>query len=285
VAILISWSGIDDSGSYLVHDATTGRWSFVPWDLNNAKLVYWRTNDPSWSPTWRYAIPTYTLYDAATLGVAAGKSERYGVDAHPPFVVLFQRLWDLPALRNRVLDEVEAMLDGAFSEAEAGARVDAIHALVRPELLRDPWTLDPDGTLTAHAENSAAWLKQYVSLRHRFLREQIPVERRRGEGGLVVSAVGPGFVELHNREATARDLGGLALTDDLRDRLKQPLAAGTIVPAGGSIALPFTTAADGGEVGIFDVATRMPLDAVFYAPLAGRTYARTSPDAETWGWR
>jgi spore coat protein H len=285
VAILISWSGIDDSGSYLVHDATTGRWSFVPWDLNNAKLVYWRINDWTWAAPSRYAIPTYTLYDPGTLGVAEGKSIRLGVEAHPPFVVLFQRLWDVPELRSRVLDEVEAMLNGVFSAPAAGARIDALHALVLPELRRDPWTLDPDGTLTAHAENSAAWLKEYVANRTRFLREQIPLERRRGEGGLVVNAIGPGFVELHNREPTGRDLGGLALTDDLRDRLRQPLPAGTSVPAGGTITLPFATGADGGEVGIFDVATRLPLDAVFYAPLGGGTYARTPAGAETWGWR
>jgi len=285
VAILISWSGIDDSGSYLVHDAGTGKWTFVPWDLNNAKLVYWRNNDPSWSAPSRYAIPTYTLYDPATIGVAAGKSARYGVEAHPPFVVLFQRLWDLPALRNRVLDEVEAMLDGVFSAAEAGARIDAQHALIRPELLQDPWTTDPDGTLTEHAERSPAWLKEYVALRTAFLRQQIPLERRRGEGGLVVNAVGPGFVELHNREDTPRDLGGLAITDDLRARLKLPLAAGTVVPAHGTLTLPFAVAEDGGEVGIFDVATQLPLDAVFFAPLGGRTYARTPEGEETWGWR
>jgi spore coat protein H len=284
VAILVSWSGIDDSGSYLVHDAATGKWTFVPWDLNNAKIVYWRDNDPSWSAPSRYAIPTYTLYDAATLAIAAGKSARYDVDAHPPFVVLFQRMWDLPALRNRVLDEVEAMLDGVFSEDAAGARIQAIHALIRAELARDPWTSD-GGVLTEHAANAPAWLQEYVRNRTGFLRQQIPLERRRGEGGLVVNAVGPGFVELHNREDTARDLRGLTITDDLRARLKQALPSGTVVPARGTITLPFATAADGGEVGIFDAATRMPLDAVFYAPLAGRTYARTPEGAETWGWR
>ena len=56
----------------------------------------------------------------------------------------------------------------------------------------------------------------------------------------MVNAIGPGFVELYNREDTPRDLGGLALTDDLRDRLQTALPAGTVVPARGKVTLPFT---------------------------------------------
>ncbi len=279
VAILISWSGIDDSGSYLVHDAATGKWSFVPWDLNNARMVYWRGLTASATPNWNGTIPTYTLYDPATLGVAADKSERYGVTAHPPFVVLFQRLWDAPELRNRVLDEVEEMLDGVFSPAQAFPRAEALHALIADALLRDPW-VKPE-----LAGASVRFLKDYVTLRTKHLRTEIPRERHRGEGGLVVNAIAPGSIELYNRDGAPRDLGGLTITSDLRDRLQTALPPGTLVPAHGKITLPFTPGADGGEVGIFDATTRLPLDATFYAPLAGRTYARLPDGAETWGWR
>ncbi len=279
VAILVSWSGIDDSGSYLVHDAVTGKWSFVPWDLNNARIVYWRGLTPTATPNWHDAIPTYTLYDPATLGVAADKSQRYGVSAHPPFVVLFQRLWDAPALRNRVLDEVEKMLDGVFSEAQAFPRIEALHALIAGPLQRDPWV---DQELAAA---SVRFLEEYVTRRTGFLRGEIPRERHRGEGGLVVNAIGPGFLELYNREDAPRDLAGLALTSDLRDRLQSALPAGTVVPAHGKVTLPFTPGADGGEVGVFDATTQLPLDATFYAPLGGRTYARIPDGAEAWGWR
>jgi spore coat protein H len=241
--------------------------------------VFWRGSDPTWSPNWHDAIPTYTLYDPATLAVAADKSQRYGVTAHPPFVVLFQRLWDAPALRNRVLDEVEAMLDGVFSPAQAFPRVEALHALIAEPLLRDPW-VRPE-----LADASVRYLKEYVTRRTTFLRGEIPKERHRGEGGLVVNAIGPNFVELYNREDSPRDLGGLTLTSDLRDRLQAALPAGTAVPAHGKLTLPFAPGADGGEVGLFDAATQLPLDATFYAPLAARTYARIPDGAETWGWR
>lgn len=278
VAILISLTGIDDSGSYLVHDRLRDKWIWVPWDLNNAKLVYSRDNPPEWGVSPRYAIPTYTLYDPGTLGVAAGKEQRYG-GAHPPFVVLFQRIWDRPALRNRILDEVEAMLDGVFSAEQTGARVDALHAIIAEALTRDPW-VSPE-----HAAASVQVLKDYVRRRTEILRAGIPLERRRGEGGLVVNAVAPDALELYNREDTPRDLGGLALTDDLRDRLKVPLAAGTVVPAHGTLRLPFTAATEGGEVGLFEVATSMPVDALYYAAPQGRTYARIPDGAESWGWR
>lgn len=278
VGILISLSGVDDSGSYLVHDRVRDKWLWVPWDLNNAKLVFWRDNAVEWGVPFRYAIPFYTLYDAATLGVAAGKEARYG-GAHPPFVVLFQRIWDRPALRNRILDEVEAMLDGPFAEAETSPRIDGLRALVAGLLPADPW-VDP-----AHADASVQVLKDYVRRRTGFLREQIALERHRGEGGLVVNAVAPDAIELYNREDAPRDLGGLAITGDLRQRLATPLPAGTVVPPHGTLRLPFPVAAEGGEVGIFDVATQLPVDAVYYGPPGGRTYARTPDGAETWGWR
>jgi spore coat protein H len=278
VGILVSLSGIDDSGSYLVHDATVDKWIWVPWDLNNSRLVFWRDNDPSWGVQANYAIPFYTLYDKGTLGVAAGKEQRYG-GAHPPFVVLFQRIWDAPALRNRILDEVEKMVDTTFTEAATGPRIDALHALIAGYLPADPW-VEP-----AHAAASVQVLKDYVHRRIAFLRAQIPLERHRGEGGLLVNAISATSVELFNADDTPRDLGGLALTNDLRARLQTLLPAGTIVPPHGKVTVPFQAGADGGEVGVFDTTTQLPLDAHFYAPLGTRTYARTVDGGMGWGWR
>jgi spore coat protein H len=284
VAILISWSGVDDSGSYLVHDHAADRWTFVPWDLNNAQLTFWYGVGAGASPSVRYAIPTYTLYDPATIGVAAGKSERYGVAAHPPYVVLFQRVWDLPDLRNRILDEVEAMLDGVFSPAQANPRIEALHALVASALGVDPWM---DETRLAYHAASADYLKRYVAGRAAFLRASIPAERRRGEGGLLVNAIGPGFVELYNAGSAPRSLAGLTITPNLRHRADAPAAPlpDVAVAPGAKVSVPFATSEGGGEVGVFDAATLEPLDARFYAPLAGRTYARRPDGAAAWGWR
>ncbi|HYG69569.1 MAG TPA: CotH kinase family protein, partial [Anaeromyxobacteraceae bacterium] len=279
VGIVLGWHAVDDSGSYLVHDPATDRWSFVPWDLNNGRIVFFRDQDPNAAPWVRNAIPFYTLYDPITLSWAEGKSQSYGTPVHPPYVVLFQRVWDLPALRNRILDEAVKLLDGPFSEAQAFPRIDALRGLVEPLLPRDPW-ISPE-----HQARAADWTKAYVTGRAAFIRERLEAERRRGEGGLVVNAIGPGFLELFNRDAAPRDLGGLALTNDLRERLKTPLPAGIVVAPHGTVRIPFDVTTAGGEVGLFDAATRLPLDVLFHAPLEGRAYARTPEGAETWGWR
>ena len=105
----------------------------MPWDLNNAKLVYWRTNARHGEPTWRYAIPTYTLYDPATIGVAAGKSARYGVDAHPPFVVLFQRALGRARRSGTGSSTRWRRCSTASSPRRRPTRaIDALHALIEP---------------------------------------------------------------------------------------------------------------------------------------------------------
>jgi spore coat protein H len=277
--IVLGWHAVDDSGSYLVRDRKADRWTFVPWDLNNGRIVYWRDHDPAEPPYVRSAIPLYTLYDPVTLSWAEGKSQSYGVPVHPPYVVLFQRAWDLPELRGRILDMVERLLDGPFSEAEAFPRIDGLRALIEPLLPDDPWIS------VEHQARAADHAKAFISGRAAFLRASLAAERRRGEGGLVINAIGPGFVELFNREATPRDLGALAITPDLRDRLRTRLPAGTVVPPNGKLTLPFAPAADGGEVGLFDAVSRLPLDVLFHAPLEGHVYARVPDGAETWGWR
>jgi spore coat protein H len=278
-SILVGNSGIDDSGSFLVHDRILDKWTWVPWDLNNARIVFSRGNGVGSTPRYTRPIPFYTLYDPMTIGVAEGKLARYGPPVHVPFTVLFQRVWDRPALRNRVLDEVELLLDTLFDPAAAFPVIDRLHAIIRPDLQRDPWV---DRAVAADAPR---YLKDWVTLRTRFLREQLPAERRRGEGGLVVSAVGPGFVEVYNRDATGRALSGLRLTNDLRDRLKGAFPSGAVVPPKGTLRVPLTVPAEGGEVGIFQAADQLPVDVAYVPALGGRTYARTDPEGEDWGWR
>jgi spore coat protein H len=40
---LISNYVIQDSRSYFIHDRVTGRWSYVPWDVNNSVATWWPT--------------------------------------------------------------------------------------------------------------------------------------------------------------------------------------------------------------------------------------------------
>ena len=277
---LMSLSGIDDSGSYLIHDLQRGLWSYVPWNLNHSKNMFWPINPAEWDAPVKYAIPTYTLYDAATIGIMQGKITRYGAPAHPPFQTLTQRVWDHPALRGRVLDEIAAMIDGYFSPAQSFPRIEAEQALIAADKARDPWVQ------AAYEARCIPFLENYVTGRIAFLRSQIEVERHRGEDGLVVNAVGPGVVEIYNRGAADRALDGLAITGDLRNRTQQPLPAGLVVPAHGKLALPFAVSDSGGEVGLFDATTLEPATpATYYGPTGGRTYGRVPDGSDTWDWR
>lgn len=305
VNTLIGNAGIDDSGSYLIHDRGRDRWVFVPWDLNNCHMQFWRNEPLDEPPRVRRAIPVYTAYDPVGIRGYEWKEAKYG-DAHLPFSVLTQRIWDVPVLRNRVLDHVEKLMDTVFSPAQANAQIDAQAALIRPLLAADPW-VDP-----AHAARAPRYLKEYVRGRIDYLRQAIPAERRRGEDGLVISALAPpglhpddrgepsGFIELYNRGGAAVALGGKVITDDLRSQFQHRLPAGLTIPPHGSLVLwadgqpeqgprhlPFRLGeASGGEVGLFDGVTMIGvLDALFYSPLPpGREYRRVTGDSEQWNW-
>ena len=95
-------------------------------------------------------------------------------------------------------------------------------------------------------------------------------------------------------------MGGLVLTDNLRDQFKYRLPEGLVVPARGTLRLyadgrtdagpthlPFKLQTRGGELGLFD-GIRMTgvVDLTFYAPLApGKAYGRIPDGAESWNWR
>lgn len=294
VYALISAHGIDDSGSFLVHELDRDLWHYVPWDLNNSRMQYWRQEPLDASPRLDRKIPVYTVYDPETIKTFLWKESKYG-GAHRPFSVLNQRVWDRPALRNRVLDELERLLATVFSEEQAHAEIETLHQLIRQELPLDPWVDQ------AHALRAPVYLKQYVTGRIAFLRAEIPQERRRGEGGVVINAIGAdGWIELYNRESTPYDLAGKTITDAVREEFKHRLPSGLVVPPRGKLLLiadgqpglggahlPFVLERTGGELALFDGQSRDGLiDLTFFAPLQpGQVYARTPDGSEEWNWR
>lgn len=306
IYIVIGMYGIDDSGSYLIHDFRTDRWHYVPWDLNNAMMLMYRDQRPDSTPNYDRVLPVYTAYDEEMIRTWEWKDNKYG-NAHLPWNVLFTRLWDRPAFRNRILDYTELLLDTLYSEAEAFARIDAQYALIRDTLDRDPYV--------SQSSSRAApdFLKRFITLRRGFIQEHLPAARKHGEGGVVINAIGApgsgrtdergeadGWIELYNREDVPVDLGGMVLTDDLRKQFKHRLPSGLVVPPKGTLVLwadgqtsqgrnhlPFTLGADGGELGLFDGKSMVGvIDLTFYAPLpAGKSYGRIPDGAETWGWK
>jgi spore coat protein H len=305
VNALIGNHGIDDSGTYFVHDRKVRRWFVAPWDLNNSRMQYWRQESLTAQPRVKRAIPVYTAYDPETIKTWEWKDGKYG-GAHRPFSVLNQRIWDRPALRHRALDYLEELMNTVFTPESADAQIDAIHAVIRAELELDPHVDLPK------ALRAPSYLKEYVRGRRAFLAQELPKERARGEGGVVINAIAmsggtardewgeaDGYIELYNRTDQPILVGGRVLTDVVRDEFRYRLPEGLVVPAQGKLLLwadgqpsqgpnhlPFRLSADGGELALLGgEAMAQVLDMIFYAPLRqGRRYGRTPDGAETWGW-
>ncbi len=291
---LISNNLVEDARGYWVHEHGRDRWSYVPWDLNNALMFRYRFD-------WE-GVPIFAARDAELFSVYdPGVEDLYlhrlqqNPAQRPTWSVLNTRLWDRPALREQLLTELEWALEGPFTEARLDPHIDALWALVEPALREDPFVDQ------AAAQHAPALLKEYVRERSAFLRQEIARLRTHGSGPLVINevavgtSVGPGYVELHARGDVDVSLEGLVLTDDLREPLGYRLPAGLVVPAGGFLRLwasgnpalgpehlPFTLGEEGGELGLFDGQhVYRPLDVLYFGPRApGSAYGRLPDGSE-----
>ena len=286
---LISNIVIEDSRSYWVHELAKDSWTYVPWDLNNAWLVFnrlWKVTDP---PIMNRASFAFTVDDPVAQMLY---DERHAQLAsyRPVWSVLDTRIWDSPALRERLVKKIEDALRGPFSDAKAFAHIDALAALVSAESQRDPYM---DQAFVAKAPG---YLKTYVHERREELRRKLAAMRARQRSALFINEVGfpgggsPGYVELYNSSGADLDLGGKAITNDLRSPALQLFRAGTVVPARGYLKLTaggdpsqgsdhlaFQLPVSGGELGVFDgVKVTEPLDAIYFGPHgAGTAYGRS----------
>ncbi|HEX8819294.1 MAG TPA: CotH kinase family protein [Archangium sp.] len=281
---LISNSIVEDSRSYWVHELQSDVWTYVPWDLNNARMLYWRTWEADQLPPTQHAAAVFTAYDPWVQRVWEQRVTQYPTQ-RPTWSVLATRVWERPALRERVLAKLEAALAGPFSEEQAWAHIDALWRVVGPELEKDPYVSKE------HAARARGYLKSYVRGRRAWLHGQLTTLRAHGTGTLVireVSAGSRGYVEVLNRGTQERSLTGYVVTDDLRAPGKYRLPPLVLKPGqtlrliadgnteAGPTHLPFTLSRAGGEVGLFD-GTRVygPLDTVYYGPLlSGTVYSR-----------
>ncbi|WP_242345268.1 CotH kinase family protein [Anaeromyxobacter terrae] len=301
---LIANTVLEDARAYWVHELHGDLWTYVPWDLNNAQ-PYWSRDLPASSPlggVWREP-QIFSIYDDAVRRIYDVRvNERVG--QRPTWSVLATRIWDHPALRARLLAKLDSALQGVFTPERVGPYLEALWAVVGPEIVQDPFV---DATC---AETEPARLVRFVHDRREILLQRLPALRAHGSGPLVVNEIGipgdaeAGYVELYNRGSTDLDLSGAQVTDDLRVPAKYALPAGTVLPAHGHLVLvadgtpwappgpaaepphlPFVLSTSGGELGVFPpAAVHAPYDLVYFGPRAsGSAYGRTSDGTETFG--
>ncbi|MCP3139255.1 CotH kinase family protein [Pyxidicoccus sp. QH1ED-7-1] len=279
-----------DARSYLIYSRETGRWTFVPWDLNNALSLYNRTNpNPIQGVKKDYPHPGFSGYDPKVYELYVHRRDDLGYkDMRPTWSTLTTRILDDPKLRTRYIARMRELLETRLTEEELGARIDKMHALLKPFILPQEGADKPlDETVSVpHARESAKYLRRFVKERRAWLLAHLDDLEKHGEGAIVIDRVGRtesgGFwVQLYNRGSAPVELGGLRLSADTRVPFAPQLPARTLAPGEHAT---FDLALDPArtEVGLFDAAGMKALDMLWFAPLAhGEAYGREPRGAES----
>ncbi len=289
-----------DSRSYLVHDPNTDKWTYVPWDLNNALSLYNRTNPVIQGVKNEHPLFSYSAYDPSVYELFVFRRDQLGVaDMKPTYSTLTTRIYDDPDLRARYLARLRLLLDSWLTEENIGPRVDAMHALLAPYILpgKDGKTLDPYVS-PAHAARSAEYLHRFVRERRAWLLRHLHEVESLGSGPLVIDRVGRDasgafWVQLYNRGGAPVSLQGLYLSGSTRVPTQWRLPALTVEPgqfvtlrqgAAGSERLGATLDPKRPEVALYGPDGLEAVDLLWLAPLApGEAYGRQPRGAESFG--
>ncbi|WNG48579.1 Inner spore coat protein H [Archangium minus] len=302
---LISNYVIQDSRSYFIHDRVTGRWSYVPWDVNNSVATWWPTYGLEMEPIADHPIFNFSLADPwITRLYELRKTFTPGL--LPTFSNLNTRIAFNPELRERTLRLMERALDEVFNPEVLHPRLEQMHALLLPHLKEDPYITRPDKYRQdglAQFQAGLPYMKHYITRRHAHIRQQIAAYRARSLG-LALSAFNPreGWVELHNYGLAPVSTHGMVLTKDLRRALAPNVPERTLAP-GGTVRFtaaelgittppPAATVTPGGpvgfpargEIGLFNGKSIVGvIDLLYYGELpAGRFYARNAQEPARW---
>ncbi len=278
---LISNATVEDSRSYVVHDAVTGRFSYVTWDLNNTDAKYVPGKRKT-NADFEHPLFNFSLFDSRVkeeyLDRASGEPGRW----KPIFSNLNTRIVLHPELREQVLAHVEQALEELFSPEIIDARIDAMYKLLDPHMRGTPHIDEP------LFHDGPRYMKRYARERAQFLRDEVS-RWRKWKPTLALQAVNAreGWLELRNLGTQPVSTAGLVLTTELRSvmtpnvpaRILQPGETMRLTAAGLGLQL-----APKGEVGLFDgLSVVGVLDALFYGELpAGKYYARSTAQPLHW---
>ncbi|MGE6762452.1 CotH kinase family protein [Corallococcus interemptor] len=291
---LMSNNFVEDSESYFIHDDITGRWRYVPWDLNNVDARWWYTNsvqDQSGSTSnMKHPLFNFTLLDGWVEKMYQQRKEEQ--KSYPGYLPTFSNMGTRvvlnPVLRARLEARLDKALDELFTSKVMDPYIDQLHALIDASMKTDPY-MD-------YAKFSAgkAYMKRFVQFRRDFVKAEVK-RLKAQQSTLVMEAFDPreGWVEVSNRGTELVSLRGMTLTTNLRVSLaggdyaptivKAPMGAvldNMVLPPGQRVrltgALLGITFPAKGEVGLFDGTSVVGVkDALFYGELpAGKHYVR-----------
>ncbi|RKH25579.1 CotH kinase family protein [Corallococcus sp. CA031C] len=291
---LMSNNYVEDSESYFLNDKITGRWRYVPWDLNNVDARWWYTNtvqDMSTSTnSMKHPLFNFTLLDGWVEKMYQQRKLETG--SYPGYLPVFSNLGTRvvmnPVLRARLEARLDKALEELFTPEVMNPYIDQLHALVDASMKTDPY-MD-----YARFAAGKAYMKRFVQVRRDFVKAEVKRLAAR-KSTLVLKAFDPraGWVEVTNEGTQAVSLQGMTLTTNLRVSLAVSDHAPTQVAPPTGVVLGDMTVAPGqtvrldasalgitfpakGEVGLFDGKSVVGVkDLLFYGELpAGKQYAR-----------
>ncbi len=301
----ITWMAVDaliandllmDARPFLIRDSGTGKWSYVPWDLNNSNATYSRLEAlDQWNGAERPLL-NFTLYDSNAYDLAQFRTDiGYAEDMRPTWSVLSTRIVDDARMRERFVSRLRALLDSHFTEQVLGARIEAMEKLLAPHVSRDPYADQ------AFVARSADFLERFIRDRRAFLLAELTaVENHEKKPWRIlrvgVDSAGEEFVQILNASNQSQSTQGLRLTPALRfARDGQVLKNVTVKPgewltlsSGASATserLEITFDPAQAEIGLFAEDERTAFDASFLPPLSpGQSYGREVSDLRRSNW-
>lgn len=281
---LITNSTVEDSRSYVVHDAGTGRISYVPWDLNNTDAKYVPSTPPGKIKTAdaKHPLFNFSLFDSRVEEEYLEREKKEPGRFRPIFSNLNTRIFLNPALREQEMVLLEQAMADLFTPQVLHARIDAIHALLAPTALAAPHTD------VAQFNDGPRYLKKYMQERTTFLRQQMATWRA-WKPGLVLQAVNArqGWIELRNLGTKKVSTAGLVISTDLRNATRRNVPTHTLQPGQ---TLRLTQSQLGlklplkGALGLFSgKGVSDAIDALYYGELpAGQYYSRAAQTPTRW---
>ncbi len=277
--VVISNNFLEDAESYYVHDRVSGRWYYVPWDLNNADPRFWPTYGMPMTPIYEHPLFPFTLNNPWLQRMYDRRSQQQE-GYEPTFCNLRTRIVNNPELLARLLPWVEKLQAELLDPAKLIPWIEQTWAAIAPHMADDPY-VDP-----VQFAYGREFLTGFVGLRNDFIREEL--ERWKAKKpGLVIERFDPagGWIELENRSDAPVSTSGLVLTTYLRRAVVPSNVPARTLQPGESVR--FTASELGvtfdpkGQIGLFDGQTVSGLiDVLYYGGLApGQLYARGN-DAE-----
>jgi spore coat protein H len=279
---LISNDTIEDSRSYLIHDAVTGRWHYAPWDINNSTTKYQPGSNPGKQADADQPLFVYT----ATNGWSEVEYQKRRHEAaehqwHALFSDLSTRIQFHPDTRARLVARLDQALATLYTAEKLEPRIDAMHALIAPYVANDRFV---EPALFADAPR---YLKDFTARRRTFLLAEV-AKLKAQKPSLLLEEVDPGAgrVVLKNLGDDPVPLAGWILTTNLRVRPLPNLPAVVVDPgeAYEIHGVPFASPGPVPEIGLWrGPAVDQVADLLFVGDLApGQSLKRDPADPSRW---